>query len=126
VPQEDPPIRELRVHDDRPPAIYTGNNFPRPTRNGDFSIFSILYDQLYPILDDIQSMTGLRFPYPPSLAARGEYLRFWINVAREIYRLSNFRVRVLPQPDTAGDASIGGPVTILTISDSGIESFYTR
>jgi len=126
VPQEDPPTRELRVEADRPPRIYTGDNFPPPTRNGDFSIFAYLYKRLHPILDDIQKMTGLRFPYPPSLAARGEYLRFWINITREIYRLSNARVRVLPQPATAGDASIGGPVTILTISDTGIESFYTR
>jgi hypothetical protein len=126
VPEEDPPIRELRVHDDRPPAIYAGDSFPAPTRNGDFSIFGTLYDQVHPILNSIQSNTGLSFPHPPSLAARGEYLRFWINIAREIYRLSNARIRILPQPATAGDASIGGPVTILTVSDAGIESFYTR
>lgn len=126
VSEEDPPIRELRVHDDHPPAIYTGNDFPPPTRNGDFSIFGTLYDRLHPILNNIQSMTGFRFPYPSSLAARGEYLRFWIDIAREIYRLSNARLRILPQPATAGDASIGGPITVLTISELGIESFYTR
>lgn len=126
VPGEDPPIRELRVHEDHPPQIYTGNDFPIPTRNGDFSIFAILYDQLNPILNNIQNSTGFRFPFPSSLAARGEFLRFWINIARELYRLSNFRVRVLPQPATAGDAGIGGPVSILTISPEGIQSFYTK
>ena len=71
-------------------------------------------------------MTSLNFPYPPSLASRGEYLRFWIETIVGIYRLSNARQRILPQPATAGDASIGGPITILTISKSGIESFYTK
>ncbi len=126
VPDENPPIRELRVHQDHPPRIYTGDNFPVPTRNGDFSIFGILYDQLNPILNTIQSSTGFSFPYPPGLAARGEYLRFWINIARDLYRLSNFRVRVLPQPATAGDAGIGGPISVLTVSSDGIQSFYTK
>lgn len=126
IPEEDPPIRELRVHEDHPPRIYTGNNFPIPTRNGDFSIFAILYDQLNPILSNIQNSTGFRFPFPSSLASRGEILRFWINIARELYRLSNFRARVLPQPATAGDAGIGGPISVLTISSEGIQSFYTK
>ena len=126
VPEEDPPIRELRVHEDHPPQIYTGDNFPIPTRNGDFSIFGILYDQLNPILNNIQNSTGFRFPFPSSLAARGEFLRFWINIARELYRLSNARLRVLPQPATAGDAGIGGPISVLTIASDGIQSFYTK
>lgn len=126
VPEEDPPIRELRAHPDHLPAIYPEDNFPIPTRNGDFSIFGILFDKVHPVLNDIQSKSGVRFPYPRSLAGRGEYLRFWINTTREIYRLSSERQRILPQPATAGDASIGGPVTVLTISDSGIESFYTK
>lgn len=126
VPEENPPIRELRVHEDHPPQIYTGDNFPIPTRNGDFSIFAILYDQLNPILKNIQNSTGFSFPFPPSLAARGENVRFWINMARELYRLSNFRIRVLPQPATAGDAGIGGPISVLTISSEGIQSFYTK
>lgn len=126
VPEENPPIRELQVHEDFPPKIYAGNSFPAPIRNGDYSIFGILFDQLNPFLDRIQNSTGLKFPFPSSLAARGEYLRFWINITKDLYRLSNFRKRVLPQPVTSGDAGIGGPVTILTISDAGIEGFYTR
>jgi len=125
VPGEHPPIREFRAHPDRPPAIYTDNGF-YITRNGDFSIFAFLFDTISPLLNNLQQMTGLIFPYPPSLAARGEYLRFWIKTVIEIYRLSNARPRILPQPATAGDASIGGPVTVLTISQSGIESFYTK
>ena len=121
-----PRFRELRVHEDHPPQTYTDDNFPIPTRNGDFSIFAILYDQLNPILNNIQNSTGFRFPFPSSLAARGECLRFWINIARELYRLSNARLRVLPQPATAGDAGIGGPISVLTISSDGIQSFYTK
>jgi hypothetical protein len=75
---------------------------------------------------NLQKTTGLSFPYPESLESRGEYLRFWIKTITEIYRLSNARRRVLPQPVTSGDASIGGPVTVLTISKEGITSFYTR
>ncbi|MBI5401430.1 hypothetical protein HZB05_01210 [Candidatus Wolfebacteria bacterium] len=126
VPDEVPAIREFRAHEDCPPAIYLGNDSPRLTRNGDFSIFAFLFKVIHPLFDNIQQMTGLSFPYPPSLATRGEYLRFWINLIVEIYRLSNARRRILPQPATAGDASISGPVTVLTISNSGIESFYTK
>lgn len=121
MPREDPPIREFEAHPDCPPGKKYGM-----TRNGDFAIFAFLFDTISPLLDNLQQMTVLTFPYPPSLAARGEYLRFWINIVIEIYRLSNARRRILPQPATAGDASIGGPVTVLTISESGIESFYTK
>ncbi len=121
----DEPIREFRAHDDRLPAIYEPNDFYL-TRNGDFAVFAFLYDQITPLLKDIHKRTRLIFPYPPSLAARGEHLRFWINTIKEIYRLSNRRERILPQPATAGDASIGGPVTVLTIAESGIEGFYSK
>jgi hypothetical protein len=125
LPEEDPPVREFRAHEDRAPAIYAESDF-RITRNGDFAIFAFLYDRINPLFNRIQQIIGLSFPYPPSLAARGEYLRFWISTVIEIYRLSNARKRILPQPATAGDASIGGPVSVLTISESGIESFYTK
>lgn len=69
---------------------------------------------------------GLVFPFPGHLSSRGEYLRFWITLTKEIYRLSNFRTRVLPEPVMAGDSHIGGPVMVLTISDAGIESFYCK
>jgi len=126
VPGEDPPIREFRVHEDNPPQIYTNNNYPIPTRNGDFSIFAILYDQLNPILNNIQKSAGFNFPSPSNLESRGEFLRFWINITSELYRLSDFRKRVLIQPAAAGDASIGGPISVLTISPEGIQSFYTK
>ena len=126
IPKEYPPIREFRAELDRPPAIYSPSDTPKLTRNGDFSIFAFLYDTINPLFKDIQNKTGLTFPYPAGLASRGEYLRFWIKTVTEIYRLSNARRRVLPQPVTAGDASIGGPVTVLTVSESGIESFYTK
>lgn len=126
IPNEDPPIREFRAHMDRPPTIYSDNDEPLTTRNGDFSIFAPLYDSISPLFENVQNQTGLIFPYPRGLASRGEYLRFWVKTIIEVYRLSNARRRILPHPITAGDASIGGPVSILTISDSGIESFYTR
>lgn len=125
VPEEYPPIREFRAHEDHPPKKLNENYF-YIIRNGDFSIFSILFDKVSPLLSNLYSMAGLIFPYPENLSARGEYLRFWIKTISEIYRLSNARLRILPQPEYSGDASIGGPVTVLTISDKGIESFYTR
>jgi hypothetical protein len=123
VPGEDPPIREFRGHPDHP-LVRKGAD--RYIRNGDFSTFSLLFDRLHPMLAGLKAMTGLSFPYPEGLATQGEYLRFWIHATKEVYRLSNARPRILPQPATAGDASIGGPITVLTISDCGIESFYTR
>lgn len=126
VPEEQPPVREFRAHEDRPPATYPEGGPNYMTRNGDFSVFALLYAPVNQLFNSITPLTGLSFPHPPSLASRGEYLRFWVNTIKEIYRLSSARRRVLPQPATAGDASIGGPVTVLTISERRIESFYTR
>lgn len=121
IPDEDPPIRKFMAHPDHPP----GGEY-RMTRNGDFAIFAFLYDRINPLFDAIRNKTDFAFPHPPSLEAKGEYLRFWIKTVIEVYRLSNYRPRILPQPATAGDASIGGPVTVLTISESRIDSFYTK
>ena len=126
IPDEDPPLREFRAHLDHPPAMSSPTQIPHLTRNGDFAVFALLYDSLSPLILSLKRSTGLVFPSPQSLASRGEYLRFWIKTMSEIYRLSNRRVRVLPQDVSAGDAGIGGPVTVLTISDEGIQSFYTR
>lgn len=126
VPEESPRIREFRAHMDRPPAVYGQNSIPQITRNGDFGIFAFLSENLQRTLSNIQQMTGLRFPFPETLASRGEYLRFWINLAKEIYRLSNFKTRVLPEPVMMGDAHIGGPVSVLIISEAGIQDFYSK
>jgi len=125
IPDEDPPIREFRCHPDHL-MVRSADQLPRLIRNGDFWVFSLLSEQVSRLLDDVKGATGFDFPYPADLATQGEYLRFWISTIKEIYRLSSARVRVLPQPATAGDASIGGPVTVLTISEVGIESFYAR
>jgi len=124
-PHGNPPIREFRAHEDCAPKLYSDND-SHLTRNGDFSVFAILKDKIEPIIKEVSLLTGLKFPYPLDLARRGEYLRFWVDTIVSVYRLSNKRIRILPQPATAGDASIGGPVTVLTISESGIESFYTK
>jgi len=123
--QGEPP-RGFRAHKDVPPRRFDPSHPPHQTRNGDFFLHAALFNRLGGLMGELRQLTGLEFPYPRTLAARGEYLRFWVNLAGEIYRLSNKRTRVLPQPETAGDASIGGPVTVLTISESGIESFYTK
>jgi len=124
IPQETPPIREFRAHEDHPPRVYNNHDFPRPTRNGDFPYFAYLYDATLPLFDGL-GRAGLLFPHPNNLASRGEYLRFWIDTLKKIYRLSNLRERIVPQPDMAGDASIGGPISVLTISHAGIASFYS-
>ena len=123
---EEEPIREFAAHKDRPPSIYAENDYSGLTRNGDFAIFALLHDEMRGQFRRMEEMTSLVFPYPPSLDARGEHLRFWINTVKEVYRLSNYRRDLLPQPLTVGDAHIGGPVTVLTISESGIERFYSR
>lgn len=125
VSDEDPPIREFRAHEDRPPQAYgTGQAFIE--RNGDFVLFSALFDRLRPLLGSINAAIGITFPYPDSLETRGEYLRFWLNHVKDIYRLSNARSRAVTQPATGADAHIGGPVTVLTISDAGIQDFYAK
>jgi len=125
VPDEAPPIREFRAHEDFPPSIFKEDDPPRMLRNGAFGIFA-LHQSTSDAFQIIREATGLIFPYPPNLETRGEYLRYWINTMKEIFRLSNARPRVVSQPPTVGDAGVGGPVTVLTISESGIENFYAR
>jgi hypothetical protein len=125
VPGEQPPIREFRAHDDRPPRVYTDDDL-HLTSNGDFGILAYLLLKMQPILGDVTSIAGLAFPYPRTLTTRGEYLRFWIHVVKEVYRLSDARPGAPIQPPTVGDASIGGPISVLTISDSGIQHFYAK
>lgn len=126
VPDEYPKIREFKANEDHAPKIYNETE-SQLTSNGDFTIFSHLYRSIKPkVEDELKGLSGFEFPYPSSLSTRGEYLRFWIKLIAELYRLSNFRLRILPQPATSGETSIGGPITILTISDKGIQSFYTR
>jgi len=126
IPDEKPPIRAFKAHADRPPGSNSSDDRPLPVRNGDILIFAFLSEKVDAILDVMASNTGFSFPYPRTLETRGEYLRFWINTVKGIYRLSNARPRNLIQPPTVGDASIGGPVTVLTISESGEMRFYAR
>ncbi len=126
IPDEDPPIREFRAHHDIPPQAWSRERTPQGRRNGDISVFAWTNQYLSRFLDEFQAGTEFRFPYPDSLESRGEYLRFLVNMTIELYRLSNARPRVLRQPATLGDASIGGPVTVLTISGQGIQDFYAK
>lgn len=126
TPKEEPPIREFRVVQDRPPMIYKENQFGL-TGNGDFVIVTYLRTAIQEKIEtELKLKAGIVFPHPDTLSTRGEYLRFLIQTTAEIKRLSNQRLRVLLQPATAGETSIGGPITVLTISDKGIESFYSR
>lgn len=126
VPEEDPPIREFRAECDRPPALVVNSNSPFVTRNGDIAIYAFLSQSMTNIFSMIQNVASLQFPFPETLSTRGEYLRFWIQTVTEVYRLSNFRRRVLTQAPAVGETSIGGPITVLTISERGIQDFYTR
>lgn len=60
-------------------------------RKNELVLHAALFDRLSGLMGELQQLTGLEFPYPRTLAARGEYLRFWVNLAGEIYRLSNKR-----------------------------------
>lgn len=126
TPRETPPIREFRAEQDRPPMIYKENQFEL-TGNGDFVLLAYFRTAIQEKIEiELKQLAGFKFPYPDALSTRGEYIRFLIQTTAEIYRLSSHRLRILPQPTTAGETSIGGPITVLTISDQGIESFYTR
>lgn len=124
--EEDPPIREFRAECDCAPALVVESGTGRVTRNGDIAIHVLLSGALTGVFEDIGKLTSLRFPYPATLATRGEYLRFCIQTTAEVHRLSNFRPRTLTQAPTVGDSHIGGPITVLTISEDGIHDFYTK
>jgi len=82
------------------------------TRNGDYEMYAALSELVENFFSELREK-GFRVPYPPSLKARAEYLRFWIKTMSEIYRLSN----IVP--------GIGGPVTSLIISERGIDGYET-
>jgi len=82
------------------------------TRNGDYEMYAALSEIVENFFSELGEK-GFRVPYPPSLKARADYLRFWIKTMSEIYSLSN----KIP--------GIGGPVASLIISERGIEGYET-
>jgi len=126
VPDEDPPIREFRAECDRSPEAMINSPMPYITRNGDIADYVFLSEALPGIFRNIESQTSLQFPYPATLYTRGEYLRFCIQMVADVYRLSNRRNLSLTQAPTVGETHVGGPITVLTISERGIQDFYTK
>ena len=83
------------------------------TRNGDYQLYARLFELVDGFFRSLQN-EDIFIPYPPSLEARAEYLRFQIKTVSEIYNLSN----LLP--------GIGGDVKTLTILPAGITSYETK
>lgn len=120
------PLRLFNANPDCPASEFLKRGY-WITRNGDFLGAALLQEKLSTTFPDLLRLAGIGFPYPKSLRGRGEYLRFWITLISEIYRLSDAREpRNLGMPSGLGSANIGGPVTILTISRSGIEEYYAK
>ncbi len=120
---ENPPLREFSI-DAVTPRIYEEGQYDRRL-NGDIGIFRYLYDELKPIFKGLEEFNCV-IPYPPTLEMRGEYLRFLVNTFKELYMLSSENINRNSDrpPPMANYMHIGGPVTVLTISKSGINSFY--
>nr|WAH99905.1 MAG: hypothetical protein OI716_00660 [Candidatus Methanoperedens sp.]WAI00059.1 MAG: hypothetical protein OI720_00505 [Candidatus Methanoperedens sp.] len=126
IPNESPPIREFRAHDDCNPKIYNKGEYTK-RRNGDFAVYAYLNVDFKTIFENLQKETNFIFPYPSTLEIRGEYLRFWVNTVKDIFRLSNLGIYRLSRrpPPMIDYTHIGGPVTVLTISEQGIKDYYT-
>ncbi|MGD0422489.1 MAG: hypothetical protein ABSA92_03410 [Candidatus Bathyarchaeia archaeon] len=87
-----------------------------PLRGGDAAVYTKVFELLERYLWMMRTAgpVPLTVPYPDNLRMRCEYLRFEIVTVSNIYILSN------------QVASIGGPVTTLSISSKGIEDYETR
>lgn len=126
--ETNPPLREFRIDGDPnlQPKTYEMREFRR-RKNGDFAIEDYLYQDFIHVFKSMQQYNFI-FPHPSSLEIQGEYLRFWANLVKEIYRLSNKNETNLMggrPPFMIDYMHIGGPVSVLTISETGINSFYT-
>ena len=125
IPLEEPPIREFRCHPDCLPRRFSSEDTPHFTYNGDFIVFAYLFEVLGGFTHWLeQQIPYMQFPFPDTLDVRGEALRFWITLVADIYRLSSRRPRFVPRPPTGGTTSIGKPISVLTLTQDGIQSFY--
>lgn len=117
---ENPPLRRFEID-----TVYLDEKEQTGRKNGDFGAYDFLAEKFKTIFVELQQY-NLSVPYPNNLEMTGEYLRFMINSTKEIYRLSSENRRVYGSvPPTIDYMHIGGPVTVLTISKKGINSFYT-
>jgi len=111
--------RRINANHDRPPQRYPPGHF-YITRNGDFQLYSRVFVAFERLFNSLRQ-SGFVIPDANTLAvtplrARAEYLRFQIKTVAEIYKMSN-----VPVP-----GSISGEVTTLTLTDSGIEMYWTQ
>ena len=88
----------------------------KPLRGGDTTTYVRAFEFLERYLKFMRTagVEPLTLPYPDNLKMRTEFLRFQIVMVSDLYVLSN----QVPW--------IGGPVTTLSISSKGIESYETR
>ncbi len=117
---ENPPLRRFEID-----TVYLDEKEQDGRKNGDFGIYDFLAEKLDSIFVELKQYNFF-VPYPINLEMLGEYLRFMISSTKEIYRLSSENRRTYGSvPPTIDYMHIGGPVTVLTISEKGINSFYT-
>jgi hypothetical protein len=110
--------RIINANHDLPPQRVLDNFRMRQIpyiRNGDFFLFSDLFDNLYSSFNQWSNeitIDGRPFVFPDvnkfatPLKAYTEFVRFWIRLVRDVYALSN-----LPE-------IIGGDITVLSISST--------
>lgn len=110
--------RVINANFDRPPQKYPHGMFYR-TRNGDFRLYAVVFQALETLFKGLGQQFVIPDPnalHVSPLRARAEYLRFHIKTMAKIYEMSN-----VPVP-----GSIGEEVTTLTISDVGIQEYWTQ
>lgn len=87
-------------------------------RNGAFFLYSRLFNDLLPLITDLNNRHHIRFPDPEKftnpLEAYSEFVRFWIRLVRDMYALSNL------------SEIIGGNISVLSISPTAETCFSTK
>lgn len=118
-PTIDPRI--VNANQDFPPEkisrLFLQHRAPH-VRNGAFFLYSRLFNDLLPLINDLNDRLNIRFPDPNKfttpLEAYSEFVRFWIRLTRDIFALSN-----LPE-------IIGGDISVLSISPTGETNFTKK
>lgn len=119
----------INANHDLPPSEVTAfleKGLAYATSNGDYRTYREMFGILENFLNDLANRTRGRVLIPISscLNDRSEWLRFKIETMANIYRMSG--VRFQGSDEYARLPTIGGAITTLTISTSGIERYETR
>jgi len=102
--------KEFEAQPDYTPEKYDPSIF-RITRNGAYFIYANISNMLQQFFNQLAATQGIMIPGKQSLDGREEYLRFYMEMIKKIFSISNL------------EQTIGGKVASMKIDSSGIKDY---